>query len=164
MNSISQNHANKQRHRPQNSIIALALFIVCLLCQCQSFPDQDQPYASEQLWPEHVPSGRIDFVRDVKPLLEDQCMECHNRRNASEFAGLNLETRDTALTTGRSAPVIVPGSPTQSLLIQVLKLPSKHPVSMPAAPEKVAGVRLAILEKWIAQGAEWPAEVRLRQR
>ena len=32
---------------------------------------------------------------------------------------------------------------------------------MPAAQEKVGGVRLAILEKWISQGAEWPNDVRL---
>lgn len=110
-----------------------------------------------------MPLGRIDFIRDVQPLLKDQCLECHNNVNASEFAGLNLETRETTLTTGRSAPVIVPGDATQSLLIRVLKLPSKHPVSMPAAPEKVASVRLAILEKWVAEGAEWPADVRLSE-
>lgn len=144
--------------------LCLVLGLTVFLFQCRSFPSRDRPYPSDVLWPAHVPQGRIDFAQHVKPLLEDQCLECHNAGNASEFAGLNLETRVSALGTGRSAPVIVPGDPENSLLIRVLKLNAKHPISMPAAPEKVAGVRLAILEKWISEGAEWPEGLLLRPR
>ena len=159
-----KNHLRKRSHwHIRIGGFTLGVASLFYFCHCQSTPHNGRPYTSEQLWPDRVPSGRVDFVRDVRPLLEDQCLECHNRVNAREFAGLNLETRESALSTGRSAPVIVPGNPAESLLIRVLKLPSSHPVSMPAAPEKVAGVRLAILEKWIAEGAEWPADARLRQ-
>lgn len=142
-----------------------ALMIACvsaLLCQCQSIPDGGSQFQDDAaLWPKRVPAGRISFQKHVKPLLEDQCLECHNHVDGENFAGLNLETRSSAFNSGRNAPVIVPGAPDKSLLIQVLKLDSKHPTSMPAAQEKVEGVRLAILEKWIQQGAEWPSEVKL---
>ena len=145
--------------------MAAALFLVVggalLMVQCQSVPERGVRHGDEALWPDSVPTGRIDFVRDVKPLLEDQCLECHNHVDAGNFAGLNLETRNMALQSGRRAPVIIPGDPGNSLFIQVLKLNPNHSTSMPAAQEKVEGVRLAILEKWIAEGAEWPNNVRL---
>ena len=103
----------------------------------------------------------VDFVRDVQPLLEIECLQCHNRRDAASNAGLNLETREAALATGRQAPVIVPGDPESSLLIQVLKLDSQHAASMPPAPDKIWGERMDILERWIAAGAPWPEGVRL---
>ncbi|MGK0186491.1 MAG: hypothetical protein ACI9R3_002274 [Verrucomicrobiales bacterium] len=141
--------------------IALMLAGVCLLSlQCNSTRPGQVRHSDEALWPARVPD-RIDFARDVRPLLEDQCLECHNHVDARDFAGLNLETRISAFTSGRRAPVIVPGDARKSLLIQVLKLNPSHATSMPAAPEKVKGVRLAILEKWINQGADWPKSVRL---
>lgn len=144
------------------TISTIVLLATCLPgIQCRSVSGHGRDADAETLWPERVPEGPIDFGRHVKPLLEDQCLECHNPVDAADFAGLNLETRAAALRSGRSAPVIVPGEPDRSLLIQVLKLDPRHPQSMPAAPEKVAGVRLAILEKWIAEGAPWPERIRL---
>lgn len=166
MDTPRQDSRPQDRNRSPGSIGWLVIGVAGFfcLCQCQSSPPNSRAYASDQLWPDRVPSGQIDFIRDVQPLLEDQCLECHNATNAHEFAGLNLETRETALRTGRSAPVIVPGDPAKSLLISVLKRSSDHPLSMPAAPEKIAGVRLAILKKWIAQGAPWPPGVQLSQQ
>ena len=133
-----------------------------LLSQCQSVKNSSSSrYDDDALWPDRVPEGRLSFQKHVKPLLEDQCLECHNHVDAGQFAGLNLETRDSAFNSGRNSPVIIPGDPQRSLLIQALQLNSNHPMSMPAAQEKVDGVRLAILEKWISQGAEWPDDERL---
>ena len=77
------------------------------------------------------------------------------------YAGLNLETRKLAMTTGRQIPVIRPGDPKTSPLIMFLKVDGAHPTSMPPAPDKIWGVRLEILEKWIEDGADWPEDVRL---
>ena len=133
---------------------------VALLTQCQH--RSSSPEFFDPVWPDRVPSGQINFEQSVKPILESHCLECHNGSHAAEFAGLNLETRNLALTTGRSAPVIIPGRPESSPLIMVLELNPHHEASMPAAQEKVEGVRLKILKKWIKQGAEWPEHVRLQ--
>lgn len=101
----------------------------------------------------------VDFVSDVKPLLESRCLECH--QHSYEFAGLNLETKALAMKGGRSGPVIVPGSPHQSLLYKVLLLGHNNPVAMPPTPERLEREHQQVLHDWIQQGAKWPDGVRL---
>lgn len=113
-------------------------------------------------WPTKVPHV-VNFDRHLKQMLEVECVQCHNSIDASTNAGLNLETRQLAMTTGRRPPVIVPGKPDESLLVQVLLLDPNHPTNMPPAPDKVRGARLKLLKKWIRQGAQWPDDVRLRR-
>lgn len=106
------------------------------------------------------PSGEaVDFVSQVKPLLESRCLECHHRRYVC--AGLNLETKALAMKGGRSGRVIIPGAPHQSLLYKVLLLGHESPVAMPPTPEGVEREELKLLHDWILQGAPWPEEVRL---
>ncbi len=112
------------------------------------------------MYPEKVPRT-IVFERDLKPLLEIKCVQCHNHIDAADNAGLNLETRKTAMTTGRNAPVIIPGNSKDSLIVRVLELDVQHPTNMPPSPDKIWGVRLKILKKWIRQGAVWPSDVKM---
>jgi hypothetical protein len=88
-------------------------------------------------------------------------MECHNSKDAGRNAGLNLETRKLAMSSGRTPPVIRAGDPKNSLFIQALLLDVAHPISMPPAPDKIWDARLRILEKWIRDGADWPESIRL---
>lgn len=101
----------------------------------------------------------VDFVSEVKPLLESRCLECH--QHSYVFAGLNLETKTLAMKGGRSGPVIVPGAPHQSLLYKVLLLGHDNPVAMPPTPERLEREHQQILHDWIQQGAAWPDGVRL---
>lgn len=101
----------------------------------------------------------VDFVSEVKPLLELRCLECHNRHYV--FAGLILETKRQAMKGGRNGPVIVPGAVDQSLLYKVLLLGHDSPVAMPPTPERLAHEHEQILHDWIQQGANWPDNVRL---
>jgi len=113
-------------------------------------------------WPTEVPAGEIHFKTHVRPLLIINCMECHNRADAPTRGGhLRLETRTLAMTTGKHPPALVPGDPDHSLLITVLSLDPLHQTAMPPAPDKIWGVRLEILRKWIREGAEWPESVTL---
>lgn len=141
-------------------LATVALPAALLFTQCTTHQSGAHNYAQERVYPVRVPE-KIDFARDVMPLIESQCLECHNSRDASRNAGLNLETRKLAMTTGRQPPVIRPGDPKNSLLIKALKLDPVHPISMPPAPDKIWGARLEILEKWIREGAKWPENIRL---
>lgn len=138
----------------------LTLPAAVLLSSCATEQTGAHNYADDRLYPILVPE-RIDFARDVRPLIESQCLECHNSKDARQNAGLNLETRRLAMTTGRQAPVIRPGDPKNSLFIRALLFDAAHPVSMPPAPDKIWGARLKILKKWIRDGAEWPENIRL---
>lgn len=108
---------------------------------------------------EFLKNEPVDFVGDVKPILESRCLECHHSRYV--VAGLNLETKKLAMKGGRSGPVIVPGAPHQSLLYKVLLLGHENPVAMPPTPERLEREQEQIIHDWIQQGADWPDGVRL---
>lgn len=141
-------------------LISLAAFAAVLLSNCATRQPGAHNYPEDRLYPTRVPE-KIDFARDVRPIIESQCLECHNSKDAHRNAGLNLETRKLAMTTGRQPPVIRPGDPKNSLFIQALLLDAAHPISMPPAPDKIWDARLKILEQWIRDGAEWPEDIRL---
>ncbi|WP_395748482.1 c-type cytochrome domain-containing protein [Prosthecobacter sp.] len=105
------------------------------------------------------PRPEVDFVSEVKPLLETRCLECHQHQYVC--AGLNLETQKLAMKGGRSGAVIVPGSPHRSLLYKVLLLGHENPVAMPPTPEGMEREQAQLLHEWIKQGATWPKDVRL---
>ena len=108
-----------------------------------------------------MPGAKVDFSTDIQPLLELRCLECHNHIDDKDHAGLDLETRHAALTTGRSAPVIRPGDPDGSILYQALKLGHAHQNAMPPSPDKIWGKQLELVHDWIEQGAEWPEDIKL---
>lgn len=112
-------------------------------------------------WPTEVPEGKIDFAKNVRPILIINCLECHNNESAPASGNLSLETRKLALTSGDHPPAIVPGRPDDSLLIKVLTTDELHYGAMPPTPDKIWGVRMEILRRWIEEGAEWPESVRL---
>lgn len=137
-------------------LLAVALIVTLVLILPPQSGEEEFP-----TWPTTVPTGKIDFKKNVRPLLIINCLECHNSEDAPENGNLNLETRELALTTGNRAPVLIPGKPDESLLISVLKLEGIHQEAMPPTPDKIWGVRMEILRRWIAEGAEWPESVRL---
>jgi len=97
-----------------------------------------------------------DFVTSVKPVLEYYCIECHTDRSRAKFGGLSLENGRAAMTTGRHAPVIVPGDAEASLLYHVLRFGHENPLAMPPAPDKISDEQFAAIRSWINAGASWP--------
>src|SRR5262245_18491108 len=59
-------------------------------------------------------SGKIEYNRDVRPILTENCFACHGVDSAARKAGLRLDVRDEAV----KAEAIVPGKPDQSALIE----------------------------------------------
>ena len=134
-----------------------ALGAISLGCRNQQVPTEEE-YPS---WPTSVPTGKIDFEKNLRPILVVNCMECHNDEAAPENGNLSLETREQALSTGNHAPVLIPGEPDKSLLLTVLTVDDVHSNAMPPSPDKIYGIRMEILRRWIEEGAEWPDDVRL---
>jgi mono/diheme cytochrome c family protein len=99
------------------------------------------------------------FRRQVAPILEQHCLRCHGQKTAR--GGLSLATAAALLAGGASGPVVAAGKPSESLLVQMVsgakpKMPKK---SAPLKKEQVA-----ILTKWIAEGAYWPKDIALQER
>src|SRR5690349_4728827 len=63
-------------------------------------------------------AGKIDFARDIEPLLKARCQACHG--TTAQMNGLRLDRADNALAGGYSGPVIVPGNSARSKLIDMV--------------------------------------------
>jgi WD40 repeat protein len=106
-----------------------------------------------------VALGRpVDFEKDVNPILESNCLACHNVGIAE--SKLNIETVESILKGGKRGPAVVPKSPEKSLLFQVASR-NRQP-AMPPLPNKVEAnaltpQQLGVLKQWILEGAKGSA-------
>jgi uncharacterized membrane protein len=101
-----------------------------------------------------VASRKIDFVKDIKPILQDRCVSCHNNEN---FTGdLILQSRATAFGERKGGPIIIPGDSAKSLFWAVLNLQDRDPKAMPPVGHRVPAKEMETIQLWIDQGAEWP--------
>jgi cytochrome c553 len=109
--------------------------------------------------PAAAPAGtRVDFVRDVQPILAASCVRCHDAATAD--GDLRLETRQGLLTGGATGPAVVPGDGKGSRLYQrlVLNDPRKR---MPRKEDPLTPVQIETVRVWIDQGAHWPEGMRV---
>ncbi|MBA4186948.1 MAG: chromosome segregation protein [Planctomycetaceae bacterium] len=95
---------------------------------------------------------RVDFARDVLPILSDKCFQCHGPDEKARKADLRLDLKEDAL----QAPVIVPGKSAESELVKRLA-PADPAELMPPAKsnKKLSAAEIATLKAWIDQGAPW---------
>jgi formylglycine-generating enzyme required for sulfatase activity len=102
--------------------------------------------------------AEIEFVRDVKPILEHNCVSCHREGNVK--GKVRLDTKEAAFA---GDDVIVPGKPDDSSLYWTTTLPSDDELVMPPFKHEDKDYPLRdqekeILKKWILAGANWPDE------
>jgi len=96
----------------------------------------------------------LDFHREVWPILESKCLECHQGSKAK--GGLHLDTRAGTLKGGESdGPAIVPGDPSKSaLLARICSTDDEE--KMPPKGPGLAVAEQALLRRWIQDGTHWP--------
>ncbi len=97
---------------------------------------------------------RVDFEREILPLLKDHCYQCHdNRKHPS---GLRLDLKASALRGGDSGKsAVVPGDGAKSELIRRVASTDKGNF-MPPMGERLSASQVKILRDWIDGGADWP--------
>ena len=91
----------------------------------------------------------------MKPLLDSRCVSCHGPEK--QKGGLRMDSRAALLKGGDSGPALVPGKPEASLLVQAVNH-VKMELEMPPK-EKMTTNEIAVLERWIHDGAPWPENV-----
>jgi len=99
-----------------------------------------------------------DFAKDIAPLLEAKCLECHS--DGIRKGELSLATRADWLSGGDDGPAIIEGDSTGSHLIEKITGPNPD---MPKDGEPFTEAEVALIEKWIDAGAVWPDEFVLRE-
>ncbi len=96
-------------------------------------------------------ADKIDFARDVRPILSNACFKCHGPGTVK--GGLRLDLRDKAV----AKKAVVPGKPDESGLVERVALPDDDEGRMPpaAAGHALTPAQVATLKAWIAQGADY---------
>lgn len=141
------------------SISALAAVLSLVACQTPAPSESEtRPQGVTVLSPTSLAaakSGKVDFATHVRPILAAKCVACHNAE--AQPGKVDLSSRAAASKSGALGLWIVPGKPENSLLItQVDKSPA-HLKAMPPVGEQITKDELAVVRKWIAEGAEWPS-------
>src|SRR5579859_4075991 len=96
----------------------------------------------------------VDYLRDVKPLLARHCYACHGVEK--QRSGLRLDTAKAAFEGGNSGAVVVKGKSGDSRLIHAL-LGSNDVKLMPPKGPRLSDREVALLRRWIDEGANAPA-------
>ncbi|MEE3371694.1 MAG: ankyrin repeat domain-containing protein [Planctomycetota bacterium] len=112
-----------------------------------------------------VPAKKVDFVKQIQPILERSCVGCH--AGTKPEAGFRITRREFLIAGGESdLPPIVPGQAAESrLLRQVadkiadLEMP---PLRSRGKFPALTSQQVQLLADWINQGAKWPAAVSLK--
>jgi hypothetical protein len=100
------------------------------------------------------PTNRIRFERDIQPILT-RCLTCHGATKAR--GGLRLDSKAGAtavLDSGDRA--LAPGQPEHSELLRRVRS-TEASEKMPPKGQAINAAQARLLERWIAEGAEWPA-------
>ena len=110
------------------------------------------PFLAVLLWA--LPASEVapDFFRDIQPIFQKRCAECHT---AKARGGLRLDQPKNLFGGSESGPVVVAGKPADSLLIR--KVTSKDPGErMPPQGESLSPGEVDLLRAWVAAGAKIP--------
>ena len=100
--------------------------------------------------------ARVDFQRDVRPILSDNCFLCHGPDASTRKANLRLDLHVDALAPRASGAPVVPGKPGESLLYR--KITEANPARRmppPSSHKTLSDAQKETLRQWIEQGAEW---------
>ena len=101
-----------------------------------------------------VRAGDVDFNRDVRPILSDNCFACHGPDEKKRKGDLRLDVRADAVTAG----AIAPGKPEKSTLVERVTAKDADAVMPPPhTGKKLTGKQIETLRKWVAEGAEYKA-------
>ena len=98
----------------------------------------------------------VDFQRQVRPILSDNCFLCHGPDKGTRMADVRLDIKEGAFATRKNGAIIVPGKPEDSLLIK--RISSDNPgfrMPPPFAHKTLTPAQIDTLRRWVAQGAPW---------
>ena len=100
-----------------------------------------------------------DFTGGAGLVFERHCVQCHN--DAEKKGGLSLATAKTALAGGESGPIIEPGKPDSSLILDFI---TGDKPEMPKGKPPLKAAEVESIRQWITAGAKWPEGLVLKDK
>jgi hypothetical protein len=103
-----------------------------------------------------VAETRLDFNRDIRPILSDNCFACHGFDAKKRKAGLRLDVAEGAFEIKDGVQAVKPGVPEASSIIQrILSQDEDEVMPPPESHKKITVKQAETLKLWIRQGAEY---------
>jgi len=104
----------------------------------------------------HLSAAPVDFNREIRPILAENCFACHGPDAAQRQAELRLDTREGATATSSGHAAIVPGNVDASELIRRVASTDADAIMPPAdSGKKLTTQQIDLLRRWVAEGAQW---------
>ncbi|MFT7514868.1 MAG: hypothetical protein ACI9QL_004093 [Candidatus Omnitrophota bacterium] len=103
-------------------------------------------------------SAKLEFNRDIRPILSENCFQCHGFDKNTREAGLRLDLREAATADNKGVTAIVPGKPEASELVHRLNETDPDERMPPVDSAKtLTAAQKELLKQWVAEGAEYQA-------
>ncbi|MES2595929.1 MAG: DUF1553 domain-containing protein [Verrucomicrobiota bacterium] len=103
-----------------------------------------------------VAASAVDFSREIRPILSENCFFCHGPDEKKREAGLRLDEEVSAKKDNDGVIAVVPGNPERSALLQRILSSDPDEVMPPLKQHKVIpAAQIALIKEWIKQGATW---------
>jgi hypothetical protein len=100
--------------------------------------------------PGEIPAKPVDFDREIRPILAENCFTCHGPDDKQRMANLRLDTKD-----GLTA-VVSPGKSAESKMYQRISAPEKAKRMPPPFAERFPDQKqVELVRRWIDEGAKW---------
>lgn len=130
-------------------LLLVSLFAAGLVAQAAFTPEQRAKLPA--------PSAlKVDFARDIQPILEASCAKCHARSKAK--GGFNFDTPEAFLRGGDSGPAALPGDSAHSRMVELVSGLDPDEV-MPMKGSKLTAGQVGLLRAWIDQGMAWDPSI-----
>ncbi|MEM0968557.1 MAG: SUMF1/EgtB/PvdO family nonheme iron enzyme [Verrucomicrobiota bacterium] len=96
----------------------------------------------------------VDFVRDIAPIFEATCINCHGPKESE--GDVRMDTKEAAFKANGFNPGVTPGDPDDSSLYWTTIEPRDSDLVMPPKKPFLEDYQSDLIKAWIEQGAEWP--------
>lgn len=100
------------------------------------------------------PLPKVDFSRDILPILSDKCFKCHGPDAESRQAEMRLDTAQGAFADRGGRYPIVPHKPEDSLVVKRIHSPNS-PMPPRSSGKSLSPSEIDIITRWIAEGAQY---------
>lgn len=100
---------------------------------------------------------KLSFNRDIRPILSENCFQCHGFDDKTREAGLRLDQHDSAIKKTDSGVLpIVPGDAAKSDVVARITSKDKDVMMPPLSThKKLTAKQIETLRRWINEGAEY---------
>lgn len=106
--------------------------------------------------PPQAAGKKVDFNRDIRPILSDNCFKCHGPDEKQRMANLRLDETEGLFVDRGGYHIIVPGDPAKSKLYQKISSTDESYRMPPSySGRTITPQQIELIKEWIEQGAKW---------